>query len=108
MQLHHGKVKHSVGIKTSLINNAHKFNFPIHRPIFELTDAEINLIWEGNSHFEGLNSFFEELESKSYKIQNRVLLSRYRGKTKCGSCKGKRLKKEANYVKINDINFRFS
>ena len=89
--------------KDQLVNNAHKFNFPIHRPIFELTDAEINLIWEGNSHFEGLNSFFEELESKSYKIQNRVLLSRYRGKTKCGSCKGKRLKKEANYVKINGV-----
>ena len=87
--------------RDQLINNAHKFNFPIHRPIFELTYAEINLIWEGNNHFEGLNSFFEELESKSYKIQNRVLLSRYRGKTKCGSCKGKRLKKEANYVKIN-------
>ena len=89
--------------KDQLVNNAHKFNFPIHRPIFELTDTEINLIWEGNSHFEGLNSFFEELESKSYKIQNRVLLSRYRGKTKCGSCKGKRLKKEANYVKINGV-----
>ena len=89
--------------KDQLVNNAHKFNFPIHRPIFELTDTEINLIWEGNNHFEGLNSFFEELESKSYKIQNRVLLSRYRGKTKCGSCKGKRLKKEANYVKINGV-----
>lgn len=87
--------------KDQLVNNAHKFNFPIHRPIFELTDNEIDLIWEGNSYFDGLNSFFEELESKSYKIQNRVLLSRYRGKTKCGSCKGKRLKKEANYVKIN-------
>ena len=91
----------TLGYKDQLVNNAHKFNFPIHRPIFELTDAEINLIWEGNSHFEGSNSFFEELESKSYKIQNRVLLSRYRGKTKCGTSRRKRLKKEANYVKIN-------
>ena len=60
------------------------------------------LIWEGNQYFEGLHSFFEELESKAYKIQNRVMLSRYRGKTKCQSCEGKRLRKEANYIKIGN------
>ena len=59
------------------------------------------MIWDGNQYFEGLNSFFAELESKAYKIQNRVMLSRYRGKTKCKTCNGKRLRPEANYVKIN-------
>lgn len=89
--------------RDQLVNNAHKFNFPVHRPYFELSDSDKELIWTGNSYFEGLNSFFSELESKSYKIQNRVLLSRYRGKTKCHSCNGKRLRKEANYVKINNV-----
>ena len=64
-----------------LVNNAYKFDFPIHKPWFELTEAQKQLVWEGNSYFEGLNSFFSFLESKSYKIQNRVMLSRYRGKT---------------------------
>lgn len=86
--------------KDQLVNNAYKFDFPIHKPIFELTEEQRNLIWEGNDYFEGLNSFFNELEEKNYKIQNRVLLSRYRGKTKCTTCKGKRLRKEANYVFI--------
>ncbi|MDC1226575.1 excinuclease ABC subunit UvrA [Algibacter sp.] len=86
--------------KDQLVNNSHKFDFPIHKPYFELTDAQKTLIWTGNQHFEGLNSFFAELESKAYKIQNRVMLSRYRGKTKCKTCNGKRLRVEANYVKI--------
>ena len=83
-----------------LVNNSHKFNFPIHKPYFELTDAQKKLIWTGNKYFEGLNSFFAELESKAYKIQNRVMLSRYRGKTKCKVCNGKRLRIESNYIKI--------
>ena len=86
--------------RDQLVNNSHKFNFPIHKPYFELTKAQKQLIWEGNEFFEGLNSFFEELEAKAYKIQNRVMLSRYRGKTKCDVCNGNRLRNEANYVKI--------
>jgi len=87
--------------RDQLVNNSHKFDFPIHKPYFELTDEQKALIWKGNQYFEGLDSFFAELESKAYKIQNRVMLSRYRGKTKCNVCKGKRLRKEAGYVKIN-------
>ncbi len=86
--------------RDQLVNAAYKFDFPIHKPWFELTAAQQQLVWEGNNHFEGLNSFFKFLESKSYKIQNRVMLSRYRGKTKCSTCKGKRLRPEAGYVKI--------
>ncbi|MEL0650103.1 excinuclease ABC subunit UvrA [Algibacter sp. TI.3.09] len=86
--------------KDQLVNNSHKFDFPIHKPYFELTKKQQQLIWDGNKHFEGLNSFFAELESKAYKIQNRVMLSRYRGKTKCKTCNGKRLRVEANYVKV--------
>ncbi|MBA6153626.1 excinuclease ABC subunit UvrA [Gelidibacter maritimus] len=89
--------------RDQLVNNSHKFDFPIHKPYFQLSDAQKQLIWEGNSYFEGLNSFFAELESKAYKIQNRVMLSRYRGKTKCSKCHGKRLRPEANYVKINEV-----
>lgn len=87
--------------RDQLVNNAYKFDFPIHRPWFELTEQQKQLVWEGNKYFEGLHSFFKFLEEKSYKIQNRVLLSRYRGKTKCTTCKGKRLRPEAEYVKIN-------
>lgn len=86
--------------RDQLVNNAYKFDFPIHRPWFELTDAQKQLIWDGNEHFTGLTEFFKELEEKSYKIQNRVLLARYRGKTRCHECHGRRLRKEANYVKI--------
>ncbi|SDB39928.1 excinuclease ABC subunit A [Flavobacteriaceae bacterium MAR_2010_188] len=89
--------------RDQLVNNSHKFDFPIHRPYFELTDEQKNLVWKGNKFFEGLDSFFAELESKAYKIQNRVMLSRYRGKTKCNVCNGKRLRKEATYVKIKDV-----
>ncbi|WP_314236125.1 excinuclease ABC subunit UvrA [Capnocytophaga sputigena] len=84
-----------------LVNNAYKFDFPIHKPWFELTDKQKQLVWDGNKYFTGLTDFFKELEDKSYKIQNRVLLARYRGKTRCHECHGKRLRKEANYVKIS-------
>ncbi|WP_264558844.1 excinuclease ABC subunit UvrA [Flavobacterium sp. N2270] len=86
--------------RDELVNNAYKFDFPIHKPIFELTEEQKQLIWTGNKYFTGLDAFFAELEEKNYKIQNRVMLSRYRGKTKCTACKGKRLRPEANYIKI--------
>ncbi len=88
--------------RDELVNNAYKFDFPIHKPYFELSEAQKELLWKGNSFFTGLTNFFKELEEKNYKIQNRVMLSRYRGKTKCHSCKGKRLRKEACFVKINE------
>ncbi|MGZ3931561.1 MAG: excinuclease ABC subunit UvrA [Bacteroidia bacterium] len=90
--------------KNQLIKSAHKFNFPVHKPIVELNKAQYNLLWEGNSHFEGINAFFKMLERESYKIQYRVMLARYRGKTVCPDCKGTRLRKDANYVKIADKN----
>ena len=86
--------------KNELIYSAEKFNFPIHKPFYELTEAQRFLVWTGNKYFEGLNQFFKYLEENSYKIQYRVMLSRYRGKTTCPECKGSRLKKEAGYVKI--------
>ncbi len=88
--------------KDQLVNTAYKFDFPIHKPYFELSTADKELLWTGNKHFEGIDRFFEALEAKAYKIQNRVMLSRYRGKTKCTTCKGKRIRQEANYVKINE------
>lgn len=87
--------------RDQLVNNAYKFDFPIHKPYFELTEQQKELIWKGNKYFTGLDEFFKELEEKNYKIQNRVMLSRYRGKTKCSTCKGKRLRKEANYITID-------
>jgi excinuclease ABC subunit A len=86
--------------RDQLVNTAYLFDFPIHKPYFELSDAQKELLWKGNKHFTGLHDFFKELEEKNYKIQNRVMLSRYRGKTKCYSCKGKRLRVEASYIKI--------
>ncbi len=88
--------------RDQLVNNAYRFDFPIHKPWFELTNEQKQLVWEGNQHFTGLNTFFSELEEKSYKIQNRVMLSRYRGKTKCPVCNGKRLRPEVNYVKVGN------
>jgi len=85
---------------TKLIDQAYRFDFPIHKPYFELSQEQKDLLWEGNSYFTGINAFFKRIEAKNYKIQNRVLLSRYRGKTKCSNCKGSRLKKEAHYVQI--------
>lgn len=87
--------------KERLIANAESFNFPIHKPIYQLTPDQKELLWKGNKYFYGLNRFFQHLEEKKYKIQYRVLLSRYRGKTICPECKGSRLRKEAGYVKIS-------
>ena len=89
--------------KQLLIKNAHLFDFPIHRPYFELSKEHKELLWSGNEHFKGIDFFFKKLEQKMYKIQNRVMLSRYRGRTVCSGCKGKRLRKEANYVKVNGL-----
>ncbi|MGQ2984051.1 excinuclease ABC subunit UvrA [Flavobacterium sp.] len=86
--------------RDQLVNNGHKFDFPVHKPYFQLSESDRQLVWNGNKYFTGLNDFFTELEEKNYKIQNRVMLSRYRGKTKCPDCKGKRLRPEANYIKI--------
>jgi excinuclease ABC subunit A len=86
--------------KNELIMNAMEFNFPIHKPYYELTQEQQELLWTGNKLFKGLNKFFKKLEAKSYKIQYRVMLSRYRGKTLCTDCRGTRLRKDANYVKI--------
>jgi excinuclease ABC subunit A len=87
--------------KHILIKNAHKFDFPVHSPYYELSPDQRKLLWTGNKYFEGINTFFEMVESQTYKIQYRVMLSRYRGKTVCPDCLGTRLRKDANYVKIN-------
>lgn len=85
----------------ALVYAADKFDFPIHTPYYELTTEQKQLLWTGNEYFHGLNDFFHELESKQYaKIQYRVMLSRYRGKAICPECLGKRLRKEAEYVKV--------
>jgi excinuclease ABC subunit A len=86
--------------RDQLVNNSHHFDFPIHKPYFELSDAHKALVWNGNKYFTGLNAFFADLEANNYKIQNRVMLSRYRGKTKCHVCKGKRLRSETNNIKV--------
>ncbi len=86
--------------KDRLILNNHKFGFPIHKPYYELTEEQKRLLWTGNKYFNGLNDFFKYLEQESYKIQYRVMLSRYRGKTTCYECRGTRLRMDANYVKI--------
>ena len=86
--------------RDELVNKAYQFDLPIHKPYFELSDEQKDIIWRGNKYFQGLNDFFKELEEKNYKIQNRVMLSRYRGKTKCNVCKGKRLRIEANYIQV--------
>jgi excinuclease ABC subunit A len=87
--------------KDQLLANAYKFDFPIHKPYYKLSEEEKELLWTGNEFFEGINAFFSYVEEQTYKIQYRVMLSRYRGKTKCPDCKGTRLRKDANYVKIN-------
>lgn len=84
-----------------LVNSAYLFDFPIHKPYYQLSETQKEVLWSGNKHFTGLNDFFKELEEKNYKIQNRVMLSRYRGKTKCYACKGKRLRPEASYIRID-------
>jgi len=88
--------------KERLILNADEFDFPIHNPYYDLNDDQRSLIWKGNKYFKGLNTFFKHLEKKKYKIQYRVMLSRYRGKTTCYECNGARLRKEALFVRIAD------
>ncbi len=85
-----------------LIKQSLKFDFPIHRQYNQLIEKEQRLLWTGNKYFRGLDEFFREMEAQTYKIQYRVMLSRYRGKTTCPECKGSRLRHDATYVKIND------
>lgn len=86
----------------TLVRYANNFDFPIHRPYSQLTDKQKDLLWKGNKWFRGLDEFFKELEEQTYKIQYRVMLSRYRGKTTCPECKGSRLRQDASYVKVSD------
>jgi excinuclease ABC subunit A len=88
--------------KEKLIHHAESFDFPVHKPYFQLTDEQRKLLWKGNRYFKGLDAFFRYLEKKKYKIQYRVMLSRYRGKTTCYECNGARLRKEAMYVRLNE------
>ncbi|MEO6838894.1 MAG: excinuclease ABC subunit UvrA [Ginsengibacter sp.] len=90
--------------KERFIKVANRFDFPIHKPIIDLTTAQYNLLWTGNEYFGGINEFFKEVEQNLYKIQYRVLLSRYRGKTLCPECHGYRLRKEALYVQVANKN----
>jgi len=92
--------------KERLVMNADRFDFPIHTPYFQLTDEQRRLLWTGNKYFRGLNRFFDHLEKKKYKIQYRVMLSRYRGRTVCPECNGSRLRKEAGYVKVGGKTIR--
>jgi excinuclease ABC subunit A len=88
--------------KERLIYSAPKFNFPIHRPYYDLSEQERRLLWTGNKWFEGLDAFFEMLEKSKYKIQYRVILSRYTGKTVCSMCGGTRLRREASFVRVGN------
>ena len=83
-----------------LLRNGIRFDFPIHRPYKDLTPAEQDILWAGNKYFDGLNAFFAFVESQTFKVQYRVMLSRYRGKTTCPECRGSRLRKDAGYVKV--------
>ena len=88
--------------KEQFIKGAKKFDFPIHKPVIDLNKQQYKALWEGNEHVQGINDFFAEVERNLYKVQYRVLLSRYRGRTECPDCKGYRLRKEALYVKVGD------
>ncbi len=90
--------------KDQLVLSAHKFGFPVHKPYYELTSEQRQLLWRGNGYFKGLDTFFEELNKERYKIQYRVMLSRFTGKTLCPDCGGSRLRKEALYVKVGGKN----
>ena len=87
--------------RDELVKKAHYVDFPVHKPYFELTEEQKETLWKGNQYFMGIDDFFKDVENQSYKIQYRVMLARYRGKTTCPDCHGRRLRKEANYVKIN-------
>ncbi|MBC9910464.1 excinuclease ABC subunit UvrA [Chitinophaga varians] len=90
--------------KEALIKVARKFGFPVHKPIADLTDEQVQLLWTGNEHFYGLNEFFKMVEQNLYKVQYRVLQARYRGRTVCHECGGGRLRKEALYIRVGDSN----
>jgi excinuclease ABC subunit A len=92
--------------KNQLIDNAYRFNFPVHKPYYELSTEQQELLWTGNKWFGGIDQFFKFVEENSYKIQYRVMLARYRGKTICPECKGSRLKKESGYVKVNGLSLQ--
>ena len=105
LSLYEGAVAPWKGEKLSLwkdafIRSAKKTDFPVHKPIMDLTAGQLELLWKGNEHVNGIDDFFKEVEQNLYKVQYRVLLSRYRGRTLCTDCKGYRLRKEALYVKI--------
>ncbi len=85
-----------------LLKNGIKFDFPIHRAYYDLSEKEKQLLWDGNKYFTGLTEFFKYLETQTFKIQYRVMLSRYRGRTVCPDCRGSRLRKDAGYVKVSD------
>ena len=87
--------------KTLFMKVATKVDFPIHKPYFELSEEQKDFLWRGDKNWEGLDGFFKMVEQNTYKIQYRVMLSRYRGKTVCPTCKGRRLRTETTYVKIN-------
>jgi excinuclease ABC subunit A len=87
--------------RDKFVKAAKKFDFPIHKPVIDLNKKQVQALWEGNEHAQGINDFFKEVERNLYKVQYRVLLSRYRGRTECPDCQGYRLRKEALYVKIN-------
>ena len=88
--------------KESFIRAAKNFNFPVHKPVIDLTEEQLTDLWEGNKYTEGINDFFREVEQNLYKVQYRVMLSRYRGRTLCHECKGYRLRKEALYIKVGN------
>lgn len=90
--------------KNNLIYNAHLCKFPIHRPYNQLSEKEKKMLWEGTPYFRGINAFFQMLENEQYKIQYRVMLARYRGKTTCPDCHGTRLKKEVQWIKVGGKN----
>lgn len=86
--------------KDQVVLNAEKAGFPIHRPYIDLSEEHRTMLWEGTPYFEGINTFFQHIETQTYKIQYRVMLARYRGKTVCPECRGTRLRKDANFVKV--------
>ncbi len=89
--------------KNQLIQNAYKFDYPVHKPYNQLTAEQKELLWTGNEYFKGIDAFFDSVEEQTYKIQYRVMLSRYRGKTNCPDCKGTRLRKDTNYIKVGGL-----
>ena len=86
--------------KENFIRAAKQFDFPVHKPIMDLSEAQLKDLWSGNKYAEGINDFFKEVEQNLYKVQYRVLLSRFRGRTLCSECEGYRLRREALYVKV--------